>query len=109
MAFLEQASIFLGTAVIVVPLFRRLRLGAVLGYLAAGAVIGPWGIGLDGTVRSFRACCTWWESRSRRSRWSYQQVDLVRRLGGKVYYGDASRLDLLESAKIRDARLCARH
>jgi glutathione-regulated potassium-efflux system ancillary protein KefC/glutathione-regulated potassium-efflux system protein KefB len=36
---------------------------------------------------------------------SYQQVDFVRRFGGKVYYGDASRLDLLESAKTRDARL----
>jgi len=32
--------------VIVVPLFRRMQLGAVLGYLAAGAIIGPWGLGL---------------------------------------------------------------
>jgi monovalent cation:proton antiporter-2 (CPA2) family protein len=46
MTFLEQAAIFLVTAVIVVPLFRRLQLGAVLGYLAAGAIIGPWGLGL---------------------------------------------------------------
>jgi glutathione-regulated potassium-efflux system ancillary protein KefC/glutathione-regulated potassium-efflux system protein KefB len=46
MAFLAQAAIFLVTAVIVVPLFRRMRLGAVLGYLAAGAIIGPWGLGL---------------------------------------------------------------
>jgi glutathione-regulated potassium-efflux system ancillary protein KefC/glutathione-regulated potassium-efflux system protein KefB len=46
MAFLAQATIFLVTAVIVVPLFRRMRLGAVLGYLAAGAIIGPWGLGL---------------------------------------------------------------
>jgi glutathione-regulated potassium-efflux system ancillary protein KefC/glutathione-regulated potassium-efflux system protein KefB len=36
---------------------------------------------------------------------SYQQVDFVRRFGGKVYYGDASRLELLESAKTRDAKL----
>ncbi len=43
---LQQAAIFLVTAVIVVPLFRRLKLGAVLGYLAAGAIIGPWGLGL---------------------------------------------------------------
>src|SRR5690606_23689813 len=28
------------------PLFRRLGLGSVLGYLAAGLVIGPFGIGL---------------------------------------------------------------
>src|ERR1700682_2940476 len=46
MALLEQAAIFLVTAVIVVPLFRRMRLGAVLGYLAAGAIIGSWGFGL---------------------------------------------------------------
>jgi glutathione-regulated potassium-efflux system ancillary protein KefC/glutathione-regulated potassium-efflux system protein KefB len=35
----------------------------------------------------------------------YQQVDFVRRFGSKVYYGDASRLELLESAKARDAKL----
>src|SRR5664279_5652217 len=46
MNFLQQAAIFLVTAVIVVPLFRRLKLGGVLGYLAAGAIIGPWGLGL---------------------------------------------------------------
>src|SRR5437762_12192904 len=46
MTLLQQAAVFLVTAVIVVPLFRRMRLGAVLGYLAAGAVIGPWGLGL---------------------------------------------------------------
>ena len=46
MTFLAQAAVFLATAVIVVPLFRRLKLGAVLGYLAAGALIGPWGLGV---------------------------------------------------------------
>ena len=39
-------AIFLLTAVIVVPLFRRLQLGSVLGYIAAGVLIGPWGLGL---------------------------------------------------------------
>lgn len=39
-------AIFLLTAVIVVPIFRRIRLGAVLGYIAGGVLIGPWGIGL---------------------------------------------------------------
>ena len=46
MTLLSQSAILLATAVIVVPLFRRLKLGAVLGYLAAGALIGPWGLGL---------------------------------------------------------------
>ena len=37
--------ILLAAAVIAVPLFRRLGLGSVLGYLAAGLVIGPFGFG----------------------------------------------------------------
>ena len=43
---LEVALIFLLAAVIAVPLFRRLGLGAVLGYLVAGVAIGPDGLGL---------------------------------------------------------------
>jgi len=41
--FLVQALIFLGAAVLMVPLFKWLRLGAVMGYLVAGIVIGPFG------------------------------------------------------------------
>ncbi len=40
-SFLYQASIYLAAAVIAVPLAARLGLGSVLGYLAAGIVIGP--------------------------------------------------------------------
>ena len=36
----------LGAAVVAVPLFKRLGLGSVLGYLAAGLAIGPFGFGL---------------------------------------------------------------
>jgi voltage-gated potassium channel Kch len=36
---------------------------------------------------------------------SYQQVDFVRRFGGKVYYGDASRLELLQAARTGEAKL----
>lgn len=43
---LEHAVALLATAVVAAPLFRRLGLGSVLGYLAAGLVIGPFGIGL---------------------------------------------------------------
>ncbi|MGQ5835914.1 monovalent cation:proton antiporter-2 (CPA2) family protein [Serratia sp. IR-2025] len=35
----------LGAAVVAVPLFKRLGLGSVLGYLAAGLAIGPFGFG----------------------------------------------------------------
>lgn len=41
MALLTSAAIFLGAAVIAVPLFKRLKLGAILGYLIAGVLIGP--------------------------------------------------------------------
>ncbi|MFL6723399.1 MAG: monovalent cation:proton antiporter-2 (CPA2) family protein [Sphingomicrobium sp.] len=38
---LESGAIMLGTALIFVTLFRKLRLGATLGYIVGGAVIGP--------------------------------------------------------------------
>ena len=43
---LIQVAVFLAAAAIAAPLGRFLRLGSVLGYLAAGVVIGPFGIGL---------------------------------------------------------------
>lgn len=36
----------LGAAVVAVPVFKRIGLGSVLGYLAAGLAIGPFGLGL---------------------------------------------------------------
>jgi len=36
----------LGAAVVAVPIFKRIGLGSVLGYLAAGLAIGPFGLGL---------------------------------------------------------------
>lgn len=44
--FLNQALIFLASAVLLVPLFHRLGLGSVLGYLIAGIVVGPHLLGL---------------------------------------------------------------
>lgn len=40
-AYLIEAGIYLTSAVIAVPLFKRLGLGSVLGYLLAGIIIGP--------------------------------------------------------------------
>ncbi len=48
--FLQYAVVLLLAAVIAVPLARRWQLGAVLGYLAAGALIGPSGIRLIGNT-----------------------------------------------------------
>jgi monovalent cation:proton antiporter-2 (CPA2) family protein len=42
--FLHQALVYLAAGVIVVPVFKRLGLGSVLGYLVAGMAIGPWGL-----------------------------------------------------------------
>ena len=43
---LIQVVSLLGAAVVAVPLFKRLGLGSVLGYLAAGLAIGPYGLAL---------------------------------------------------------------
>jgi glutathione-regulated potassium-efflux system protein KefB len=53
--FLADALVFLIAAVIAVPLFRRLGLGAVLGYLAAGVVIGPHVLGFISDTESVLA------------------------------------------------------
>jgi len=45
-SLLEAVVVFLAAAVITVPLAKRLRLGAVIGYLGARMLIGPHGLGL---------------------------------------------------------------
>ena len=44
--FLVQAATYLGAAAIAVPVFNRLKLGSILGYLAAGVAVGPFGLGI---------------------------------------------------------------
>ncbi len=46
MGLLAQIAIFLAAAVIAIPIFRYFKLGSVLGYLAAGIIIGPACLGL---------------------------------------------------------------
>ena len=43
MSLLQESIVYLLAAIIMVPISRRLGLGSVLGYLAAGIVIGPFG------------------------------------------------------------------
>ncbi|HYL02296.1 MAG TPA: monovalent cation:proton antiporter-2 (CPA2) family protein [Steroidobacteraceae bacterium] len=50
MISLAQTAILLAAAVVAVSLFRFLRLSSILGYVAAGLVIGPWGLNLVGNV-----------------------------------------------------------
>lgn len=47
--------VLLGAALIAVLIFRRLGLGAVLGYLVAGIAIGPHGLGLIGEAKTILA------------------------------------------------------
>ena len=44
MTLLAQIGVLLGATVVAIPLFRRFHLSSVLGYLAAGMAIGPWGL-----------------------------------------------------------------
>jgi monovalent cation:proton antiporter-2 (CPA2) family protein len=50
MISLAQTAILLAAAVVAVSLFRFLRLSSILGYVAAGLAIGPWGLNLVGNV-----------------------------------------------------------
>ena len=43
MSLLEQSIVYLLAAIIMVPISRRLGFGSILGYLAAGIIIGPFG------------------------------------------------------------------
>ncbi len=50
-AWLTNSLIYLAAAVIAVPLAKKLGLGSIIGYLAAGIAIGPWGLGLVTNVQ----------------------------------------------------------
>jgi Kef-type K+ transport system membrane component KefB len=52
--YIVDILILLTAAVVAVPLFQRLGLGAVLGFLAAGILVGPWGLGLIVAVGDIR-------------------------------------------------------
>ena len=50
-AWLTNSLIYLSAAVVAVPLAKKLGLGSIIGYLAAGMAIGPWGLGLVTNVQ----------------------------------------------------------
>ena len=52
--YLADILVLLAAAVIAVPIFHRLGLGSVLGYLAAGAIVGPWGFGFIDQIEEIR-------------------------------------------------------
>ena len=49
--WLINSFIYLSAAVVAVPLAKKLGLGSIIGYLAAGIAIGPWGLGLVTNVQ----------------------------------------------------------
>ena len=49
--WLNYAFLYLSAAVLTVPIARALGLGAIIGYLAAGIAIGPWGFALVSNVQ----------------------------------------------------------
>ncbi|GGY42379.1 monovalent cation:proton antiporter-2 (CPA2) family protein [Parvularcula lutaonensis] len=44
--FLVDAAVYLGATAIAVPIFKKLKLGTILGFLAAGVLFGPSGLGI---------------------------------------------------------------
>jgi glutathione-regulated potassium-efflux system protein KefB len=54
-AIIESGAIMLAAALVFVALFRRLKLGATLGYLVAGALIGPQLLGLIGDPQQLQS------------------------------------------------------
>ena len=50
-AWLMNSLIYLSAAVIAVPVAKKLGLGSIIGYLAAGMAIGPWGLKLVTNVQ----------------------------------------------------------
>jgi len=45
-SWLTGTLVYLGAAVLAVPVAKKLGLGSIIGYLAAGIAIGPWGLRL---------------------------------------------------------------
>ena len=52
--YLADILILLAAAIVAVPVFKRLGLGSVLGYLTAGAIVGPWGVGFIDEIEEIR-------------------------------------------------------
>ncbi len=46
MTLLAQVAILLAATVAAIPLFRKVGLSSILGYLTAGIALGPWGLGI---------------------------------------------------------------
>src|SRR5215218_8764670 len=52
---LTSAALMLGAALLFVIMFRRLGLGATLGYIVSGAIVGPYLLGLVGEAETIQS------------------------------------------------------
>lgn len=52
--YVVDILILLAAAVVTIPVFQRLGLSSVLGYLVAGAIVGPWGLGFIDQIEQIR-------------------------------------------------------
>jgi monovalent cation:proton antiporter-2 (CPA2) family protein len=50
---LDILALLLAT-IVVIPFFHAIRLGAILGYLTAGVILGPWGLGVFNEIEQIR-------------------------------------------------------
>lgn len=50
--YIDQALVFIGSSVLLVPIFHRLGFGSVIGYLIAGILVGPSGLKLISEAES---------------------------------------------------------
>ncbi|WP_316859460.1 monovalent cation:proton antiporter-2 (CPA2) family protein [uncultured Cohaesibacter sp.] len=50
--FFSEAIVYLGAAVIAVPIAKKLGVGAIIGYLVAGIIIGPYALGAIKSVET---------------------------------------------------------
>ena len=50
---LRETLVILASAAVVIPLFHRLRVSPVLGFMLVGAVVGPFGLGRFPPLSSF--------------------------------------------------------
>lgn len=50
--YIQQTLVFIGSAILLVPIFKYLGFGSVLGYLIAGIVVGPYGLKFIGDAES---------------------------------------------------------
>ena len=58
----RDSLVFLGTAAIVVPLFRRLKISPVIGFLGAGILLGPSALGKFGDLSPILKALTFSEA-----------------------------------------------